>query len=468
MQKSANILDPVQNVLPEIWDNPRADKPKLKPRYSHFITKTIFAALERHGYGDPQDWCSLYLTGSLTTYQYSPNSDVDINLFIHADKVPEWSRSEMVGIMVGEVDGTPLSGTPYVLQAYVLPHGVKPADKYAPGIRAGYDIENGRWIEPPDRKRTMDVEKAENGWYVQGEEAADKLEALLRYEPHKALQYYNQVHHRRQRDAEKGDFGSANIIYKFWDKRGLLDKVHALAGNTHIAAYGLTPDELIPEQKDFFHRLFEYNRGRDDEAVPIVSNPPEGTRIWRGEYADLDGDTNLRDRKDLGKHWTVNPISAHPFGNVIWQATIDDPKHVSLRDEPQWEHDPPGMQEYEVRLHPDAQVNLEGYWTPTGAPGNTYFWPYDGWPDDLQEQTGIVRGDHWEFHPVGQRVPIARPGKGLYATPFDWKTPEQLWEEKEMDEESKDALAEYKYDRNMTHYHRNFEQGNPWKIGEPT
>lgn len=228
MQISGNILDPIHTGLPEIWDDPQSKEPTLKGRFSHFITKTIYGALEKHGYSDPQQWCDLYLTGSLTTYQYGPKSDVDISLFINASKLPEWSRSEMVGIMVTEVDGTQLPTTSYVLQAYVMPHGIKPAEKFLPGIRSGYDIKHHKWIEPPDRSRTMDVEKTENGWYTQGLEAADKLESLLRYEPRKAIQYYNMVHQRRQRDAEKGDFGSANIIYKFWDKRGLLDQVHAL------------------------------------------------------------------------------------------------------------------------------------------------------------------------------------------------------------------------------------------------
>ena len=415
MQKSANILDPVQNVLPEIWDNPRADKPKLKPRYSHFITKTIFAALERHGYGDPQDWCSLYLTGSLTTYQYSPNSDVDINLFIHADKVPEWSRSEMVGIMVGEVDGTPLSGTPYVLQAYVLPHGVKPADKYAPGIRAGYDIENGRWIEPPDRKRTMDVEKAENGWYVQGEEAADKLESLLRYEPHKALQYYNQVHHRRQRDADKGDFGSANIIYKFWDKRGLLDKVHALAGNTHIAAFGTSWDELTPEQQQFIYDRPDYEG--DDADHPFLRNPPAGTRIWRGEKRY---NPDIPHVKDLGRHWTAYPDSADSFGNIIWQGTIDHPSNVIPRESPVWRYDRGENDENEIRLRPNAPVNIEGYWHYDDQDPDyqdSRFWPYP----DVNIQPNNPPGP-WKFVPVGDVIPVSqRNDKAEYSTPHDWQ-----------------------------------------------
>ncbi len=227
---TTNILDKIQPFLPIIWNNPDGDKPILKPRYTHEIKKVIYNAFQKNGYINPPEWMRLYLSGSLTTYQYSPSSDCDINIFIEHDKLPEWSRSEMIGICVSDIDGYKLRGTTYPLQVFVMPHDIKPTDKYQPKVRSGYDIDNERWVEPPDRHRVMDVQKEENAWYVQGIEAADKMQSLLKYEPRKAIQYFHQIHQRRQRDSEKGDFGSANIIYKFLDKNGLIDQIHKLQG----------------------------------------------------------------------------------------------------------------------------------------------------------------------------------------------------------------------------------------------
>lgn len=298
---TTNILDPIQSQLPEIWDNPTSDTPNLKPRYAHFITKHVYAALERHGYENPGQWANLYLSGSLTTYQYGPGSDVDVNVFVDASKLPEWSRAEMVGIMVSEVDGTMLPGTAYPLQVFVMPHDVKPADKYQQHIRSGYSIDHHKWIEPPDRSRVMDVKREENAWYVAGLEAADKMESLLKYEPQKALMYFDQIHRRRQQDSLKGDFGPANIIYKFLERHGLVDKLHALM---HTASFGRTPDEYSPEQLD---NIKQETRPIDPRTLPIgdpaLQHAVQGSRynyLYRGSKDDWYGPRHEYDVEPVG------------------------------------------------------------------------------------------------------------------------------------------------------------------------
>jgi hypothetical protein len=168
------------------------------------------------------------LTGSLTTYQYSPGSDCDISLFISVDHLPDWSRAEMIGIMTELCDGTLLPGTSHPLQCYVVDPEFKKEDLYQPGLRSGYDIDNNKWIVPPEKNRAHDVKQELNSLYVGALEGADKMERLLRYEPDKAVMYYKQIHSRRKRDMEagKGDYSSSNIIYKMLEARNLLDSVH--------------------------------------------------------------------------------------------------------------------------------------------------------------------------------------------------------------------------------------------------
>jgi hypothetical protein len=428
----SSILDPIHPSLPEIWDDPDADQPNLKPRYAHFITKHIYDTLERHGYADPIKWAKLYISGSLTTLQYSPESDVDVNLFVDSEKLPEWSRAEMIGIMVNELDGVPLSGTQYLLQVYVMPSDVKPADKYQSHIRSGYSIDDHRWIEPPDRKRIMNIEKEENAWYVAGLEAADKMESLLKYEPDKAMMYYEQIHKRRQRDDTKGDFGPANIAYKVLERSGLIDKIHQLM-STHTAAFGRTHQEYLPEQLDY---LKNDTRRFDEQNIPILRDRPSGTRMWRVEdrpYGVSDKDISV------GRHWTTNPLNTDRYlkgypNRIIWQGTLTDPNHAYDHGHQTYMLDPNWGGEHEVRMRNGAPVQMEGYWRHTDkiplddpwhrGPESTAenrFWPIPNWPenpDDRQALTGFSSpGGKWEFVPHNKVMQVGDGNLAKYKTP---------------------------------------------------
>ena len=230
-KKKTNILDPVHLALdPTVWDSPDFPQPRLKEEHRIWIYETIVSVLHSQGYTHTDEWLSLVLTGSLTTYQYSPESDCDISLFVDSERFPEWSRAEMIGIMIEMCDGILLPGTTHPLQCYVVAHEFKKEDLYKPGLRSGYDITNNAWIVPPEKDRIHDVKQEMNATYVSALEGADKMERLLRYEPQKAVMYYKQIHRRRKRDMElgKGDYSTSNIIYKMLDNRNLLDQVHNL------------------------------------------------------------------------------------------------------------------------------------------------------------------------------------------------------------------------------------------------
>lgn len=233
----ANILDPVRDTLdPTVWDAVHEHTPILKHQHKMWIIDTIHKVLKEHGYGDMDKWLEIYLTGSLTTFQYSDDSDADVSLFVNTDVFPEWSRAEMIGVMVSHFDGTPLPGTTHPMQGYVVAKGIRPQDLYKPGLRSGYLIQRDQWVVPPEH-REHDVAREQNADYQYALEQADKMERLLRYEPHKAIQFWHQIHMRRMSDqkAGKGDFSQSNIIYKFLNNRGLFPKIEEVSGE-HIAA----------------------------------------------------------------------------------------------------------------------------------------------------------------------------------------------------------------------------------------
>lgn len=232
-QRQANILDPIHKGLDErVWDSPDAPKPKLKRDHRNWIIKAIYSTLAHHGYDGMDEWLSLVLTGSLTTYQYSNESDCDVSLFVDVEHLPEWSRAEMIGVMVKYMDGTILPGTPHVMQDFVVAPGIAKTDLYHKGLRSGYDLMDEKWIEPPDKSRVHDVEREENEAYTIALENADKMERLLRYEPDKAVTFWHQIHKRRQRDmvAGKGDFAPSNITYKALANRGLFPEISQASG----------------------------------------------------------------------------------------------------------------------------------------------------------------------------------------------------------------------------------------------
>lgn len=234
MSRQGNILDPIHNELdPRVWDAPESREPTLKKAHRHFIFELIYTALENAGYDGMEDWLTLVLTGSLTTYQYSDESDCDVSLFVQTDKFPEWSRAEMIGVMVEQCDGQLLPGTPHPMQVFVVDtHTLTKEDLYKSGLRSGYDLDLDQWLVPPDRGAIHDVEREYNVAYTLALESTDKMESLLRYEPDKAIEYWHQVHKRRQRDmrAGRGDFAPSNVVYKMMANRGLFPRISEISG----------------------------------------------------------------------------------------------------------------------------------------------------------------------------------------------------------------------------------------------
>lgn len=285
MQVTSNILDPIHSELsPAVFDNPSADKPVLKDQHRKWIRKVVYEVLEDAGYTHIDQWLTLVLTGSLTTYQYDKGSDCDISLFVDAKHFPEWSRAEMIGLMIGKVDGRILPGTHYPMQCFVVPPEVKREDLYQPGLRSGYDLSTSSWIVPPERDRAMNVEKQLPEFYAYALEQADKMESLLRYEPEKATLFWHQIHKRRRDDqkAGKGDYAASNIVYKFLANRGLFEQISAATGE-YIAKIAT---------QDFFT---DANQGLHAPEQPLrpedVSQSPEHQRVlqaMRPHYGPFD------------------------------------------------------------------------------------------------------------------------------------------------------------------------------------
>lgn len=385
-QKISNILDPVHVGLPvSVWDDPESDQPILKSHHAKWIKRKIYAILTKGGYTDVESWLSLYLTGSLTTYQYSDNSDCDVSLFVNTKIFPEWSRAEMIGLMIDQMDGTTLPGTPYPMQDFVVAKDLLPEDLYKVGVRSAYNIDTNTWFVPPDRNRIHDPKSEENGFYIFALQQADKMERLLRYEPDKAVMFWHQLHAKRMRDmkAGKGDYSESNIILKFLAQRKLLPEISEASGE-YIAKVGADMRELserldaIPGAKRIApipNHEVEFAPG--DRVTREYSMPVQRSELGLpGEgYADLNSGTVLRAHPDhrydiqwdigaspnFDSYYEPGQIAEHTEGERFWPEGHEN-LYKSLIDPKAPESVPDWMVEADLRKNATSQWTGDHEW----------------------------------------------------------------------------------------------------------
>lgn len=327
MSRIGNILDEIHETLPpNVWEHPAAPEPKLRPGLADFIQRTIYGALERNGYHDPHAWLNLVITGSLTTYQYGDTSDCDVSLFANSEYLPEWSRAEMIGIMVGECDGTKLPGTPYPLQCFVVARRIAKGDLYRPGLRSGYDIDQGRWIVPPDSSRSHNVQQEENGFYTYALEAADKMDRLLQFEPDKARQYFEAIRRRRREDQTmgRGDFSESNIVYKFLEKRGLTPTLEQLSPSwVPHAQFRSQALRRSSARTAGSHPIIDHTEARGNSRPVSLAEFQHLAEEGRQRYQDML--SNVRGTTGLDANWPG--IKASTYDEILkpWGGATIDP-----------------------------------------------------------------------------------------------------------------------------------------------
>jgi hypothetical protein len=275
--RQSNILDSIHDTLEaDVWLDPGGPTPQLRPQLRTWIIDLVRSVIRKSEFGDPDAWLSLVFTGSLTTYQYSPESDCDVSLFVDSNVLPDWDRAKLISLMIDNVDGTTLPGTTHPMQGFVVPKEIAREDLYQEGLRSGYDVIEDEWVIPPDKSRVHDVEREYNAYYVYALESADKMERLLRYEPEKAIKFWHQIHKRRQRDqrAGKGDYSESNIVYKFLANRGLFPKISEVSGE-YIAKTKQRQEQKFvydPTQKKLFVAPFAALEGEGPSHYQIMDS----------------------------------------------------------------------------------------------------------------------------------------------------------------------------------------------------
>lgn len=130
-----NLLDfPKKMLCPDIWS---IDK-KLKPA----IKNEILRRFDRwHQKMAPEmKITNKYILGSITTYQYNDNSDVDVNFIV------SWAKPKIDKIWKTLPNGTEIAGHP--LNFYLTAN-----EKDMDMSKFAYDMENDTWVKEPKKEK---------------------------------------------------------------------------------------------------------------------------------------------------------------------------------------------------------------------------------------------------------------------------------------------------------------------------
>jgi hypothetical protein len=141
LKLNESILDPqVNNLSPDLWDKEQ----KLKKSVATHIVKKIETWLKSYTNLKPK---SMYLMGSMTGYQYTDTSDIDVNFVIDIkdeDKLKEMRKALP--------NNHTLPGTKHPVNYYLVTE-VKDEWKKAGPI---YDIFKDRWIHHPSKEKKVE------------------------------------------------------------------------------------------------------------------------------------------------------------------------------------------------------------------------------------------------------------------------------------------------------------------------
>lgn len=228
--RTANIFDPIHDELDQAVYN------GIKPKDKHvdFLRRLYFRALNQELGVTGEEWADMYLTGSLTTYQWGETSDCDVSIFPDYDKIwaeldidPNTARKQLIHMSIEHLDGTFLPGTTHPIQFFVVPPGTLPGDLYQPGLRSAFDLHDRLWIVPPERERSHNIETEMPELFRRASEMADKMSEMLDHDKEAARQLWHDIHKKRQLDqtAGMGDYSEGNIVYKYLLNQGLFERI---------------------------------------------------------------------------------------------------------------------------------------------------------------------------------------------------------------------------------------------------
>lgn len=135
-----SVLDPVHNTLAkDVWTRDQ----KLKSKHRDYILDTLREWLDKMGV--EKEPSQVAIIGSITTFQYSKTSDIDVNVVID---VPESKKDELIKFLPNE---TPLPDTQHPVNYYIASDAGKNVEKKP----TAYDVLNDKWFSGKSPKKSQ-------------------------------------------------------------------------------------------------------------------------------------------------------------------------------------------------------------------------------------------------------------------------------------------------------------------------
>lgn len=340
----ANILDPIHDTLDSTVFKGTEPRPqKVSFIYNHFMDAV------REIVPTPEGYFDLYLTGSLTTYQYSQNSDCDISIFPHYDQLIDVMgftdanqvRRDLVAFVIDKVDGAILPGTTHPIQNFVVADGVSLTQMYHQGLRSAWSFQDHQWVVQPEKDRAHDISIELPLMFLRARAMADKMRIALDTDPELAKRLFHRIHTKRSQDQQKGlgDFAESNIIYKYLLNQGLFDRLKEIG--VYIAKTAGQKDKqrfvYDPSDNQIYWAGFD-RWGRPREHYDIYEEYPhldqgEGSRAFSptvmGIYDSLDRSIwlwNQRDNPEIDAQIRAAIQQSPPIIHRV--GAIDEPMQV--------------------------------------------------------------------------------------------------------------------------------------------
>jgi len=276
MNKQSNIFDPVEDKL----DSKIFRGTTPRSNVTKFIEKTIIEKFNKAFDFDVSKYITLYLTGSLTTYQYHDTSDVDINIFVDYNKWPknvgaEKIRKQLIQVVLEDINGINVPDTQHPLQLFVMQADIEPRELFDVGVRSAWNFKKKEWIVKPDKDRVINVVNDTTDVYTKAMRISEQMQMLLEENPSEAKKLYKRLHKKRQKDTKMfGDFSEGNIIYKFLDYSGQLDQLRRLDVKIASILKEASLDDVLEKAQDYLEEELASPGSRfynpDNPAEPIM------------------------------------------------------------------------------------------------------------------------------------------------------------------------------------------------------
>ena len=175
-------------IYPGLDSSVWSEDGKLLPEHKDLILSTLQEALQAEGLTDSDKWIkSVVILGSLTTYRFTFDSDIDVHIkvnlpvFIQTNK-PEMSEQEAHNYLddlrkrINEAQ-IPLTNTKHPIEYYFETPFVNPEGSPGSGL---YDVVNETWeIEPISIDKDFDIEEVSKVTVEIANTLADEIEIGL-------------------------------------------------------------------------------------------------------------------------------------------------------------------------------------------------------------------------------------------------------------------------------------------------